>query len=148
MEGCSGVAFLDLNANSAFEAGESALAGVPLTLTGVTNQGTAVSATLGTDDAGGYTFANLLPGTYQLSAGPNHGLLLNQSGDVVASFTIAGGDSITQNVGFRGIDPRFVSLRQFPHGHDRRRFSVRHTRQRRGRRKLPRERHADPTRPP
>jgi peptidyl-prolyl cis-trans isomerase A (cyclophilin A) len=118
----SGVAFVDANGNGQHDAGEVTLAAVPLTLTGTSAQGTPINASTSTDTTGSYSFLNVQPGTYKISACPAEGYL----GGLVAfgsltgpdgtrsldGVTVAGGQSITFDVGYRGLDPHFISSRQ------------------------------------
>jgi cyclophilin family peptidyl-prolyl cis-trans isomerase len=119
----SGTAFVDANGNGALSAGETALPGVAVFLAGTTSQGTAVNVNVTTDANGNYTFTNMVPGTYQMSAGPVKGLLGGSPNfgaksappgmDFVGTFTVAAGQSLTQNFGFQGLSPSSISLRQF-----------------------------------
>ena len=64
----SGTVFVDANANGVHDSGESALAGVIITLRGVDTQGNAIpSQTTTTASDGSYSFANLPAGTYSIS---------------------------------------------------------------------------------
>src|SRR5258708_5969812 len=69
----NGVVFIDGNANGAFDAGDVAIASVQVSLSGSSVQGP-VHASATTDANGSFSFANVLPGSYQLSAGPIFGL--------------------------------------------------------------------------
>jgi cyclophilin family peptidyl-prolyl cis-trans isomerase len=113
----SGTAFIDANGNGGFDPGEVTLPGVPVTLTGTTTQATPVSATASTDGKGAFSFLNVLPGTYQLSAGPVPSLFSApgaQAGVVlVTGLQVAGGQTLTQNLAFLGLKPEFISQRQF-----------------------------------
>jgi hypothetical protein len=62
----SGFVYLD-NANSGVKASNSGLAGIPVTLTGIDNQGNSVNQRQLTAADGSYKFDNLRPGTYTLS---------------------------------------------------------------------------------
>ena len=66
-ESLSGFVYLDANKNGVRDIGDSAIAGVTLTLTGVNDIGTSVSvvATSGAD--GSYSFGNLRPGMYAIT---------------------------------------------------------------------------------
>src|SRR5258708_4313873 len=65
----SGTVFIDANTNGVFDAGDIALASIPVTLSGTTVKGP-VAASATTDANGAFHFDNVLPGSYQLSAGP------------------------------------------------------------------------------
>lgn len=112
----NGVAFIDANQNAVRDAGESAAAGITVKLTGTTSQGVAVSVSTETDANGAYTFQNLLPGAYQFAT-TNNFLIPNGStsadgGDrLISNVVINGGETVALDAAFRGLDPRFVSLR-------------------------------------
>ena len=117
----SGVAFIDTNTNGVRDPGEIALPGTPVFLAGTTVSGSSVNVSTTTDANGAYTFTNLLPGTYQMSAGPEPGLLGgtpafgSQSAptgmDFIPVFTVAQGESLTQDFGFQGLSADVISLR-------------------------------------
>ncbi len=60
----SGKVYVDANSNSQFTAGETAISGVTVTLTGVDSTGANVTRVTTTDASGNYSFGDLLPGTY------------------------------------------------------------------------------------
>ena len=120
----TGVAFLDGNGNGIFDAGEVVMPAVQVTLTGATVPGAAVKIAGNTAANGFFSFANVLPGTYELTAGPIPGLLngtaslsgISGPADVYISspLSLVGGQSIIQNLGFHGgLAPSFISMRQF-----------------------------------
>jgi cyclophilin family peptidyl-prolyl cis-trans isomerase len=119
----SGIAFLDTGHTGVFNANDTLLAGVQINLTGTTSVGGSVNLTAATDPSGSFSFQNVLPGTYQLSAGPVAALLGGASigsisapsgVNLAAPFSLAGGQTVTQNFGFTGgLDPRFISMRLF-----------------------------------
>jgi uncharacterized repeat protein (TIGR01451 family) len=57
----SGLVYVDLNDNGGVDAGEAGIAGVTVTLTGVTSTGTPVSLTAVTGSDGSYSFTSLSP---------------------------------------------------------------------------------------
>ncbi|MEQ1860175.1 MAG: isopeptide-forming domain-containing fimbrial protein, partial [Chthoniobacteraceae bacterium] len=57
----SGSVYADLDADGVFDAFESGVAGVTITLTGTDDQGAAVNLTVTTNASGAYSFANLRP---------------------------------------------------------------------------------------
>ena len=63
----SGYVYVDANNNGSFDAGESAIVGAKVTLSGTNDQGTAVNLTSTTAAGGAYSFSNLRPGTYTLT---------------------------------------------------------------------------------
>jgi cyclophilin family peptidyl-prolyl cis-trans isomerase len=119
----TGTAFIDANANGVFDGGEPTLPGIVVNLNGQTSQGTAVNVTATTAANGVYTFLNVIPGTYQLSAAPSSNLMggspsfgasaATQGEDVVPNLTVGGGQTVTQNLGFLGFGPTSISLREF-----------------------------------
>jgi cyclophilin family peptidyl-prolyl cis-trans isomerase len=119
----TGLAFVDSNGDGVREAREAVLPGVSVTLSGTTNQGTPVDVTATTDGTGAFSFLNVQPGNYQLGYAPVPGMLGTPGSiaavnapagvTVIASLPVTGGQNITEGVGFRGLAPEFVSLRQF-----------------------------------
>ncbi len=63
----SGSVYLDANSNGVRESGETGIAGVTITLTGIDILGNSVNRTATTDANGDYAFSGVLPGTYTLS---------------------------------------------------------------------------------
>src|SRR5262249_58845115 len=111
----SGVAFLDGNANGIHDSAEANVPGILLTLTGTTDQGTPINVNATTDANGAYIFNNVLPGNYQLGATPSEAVVgpANVNGNSQVTFRVNGGDEIHRDVGFQGMMPAFISLRQF-----------------------------------
>lgn len=74
----------DVNGNGLQDAGEPAIPGVTVTLTGTNGLGNAVTLVTTTDASGLYLFTNLIPGTYKLTFGTLAGYTLtyaNQGGN-------------------------------------------------------------------
>jgi cyclophilin family peptidyl-prolyl cis-trans isomerase len=111
----SGIAFLDGNANGIHDSAEATVPGILLNLTGTTDQGTPVNVNATTDANGAYIFNNVLPGNYQLGATPSEAVVgpANANGSSQVTFRVNGGDEIHRDVGFQGMMPAFISLRQF-----------------------------------
>jgi uncharacterized repeat protein (TIGR01451 family) len=63
----SGVVFDDADGDGIQDPGEPGIAGVTVTLTGTDDLGNPVNTPAITDGSGGYTFANLRPGTYTVT---------------------------------------------------------------------------------
>lgn len=63
----SGFVYVDANGNGKFDAGESGIANVTLTLTGVDDLGNQVSLTVQTGADGSYIFGGLRPGVYKIT---------------------------------------------------------------------------------
>ncbi len=63
----SGFVYVDSDGDGLFDANEQAIAGVTITLTGTDFTDTSVNQTMTTGADGSYLFANLLPGTYQVT---------------------------------------------------------------------------------
>jgi cyclophilin family peptidyl-prolyl cis-trans isomerase len=93
-----------------FHSPDVAIPGVTLTLTGKTSQGTSVSTTATTDGNGAFTFDNVLPGTYGVSG--NGGSIILGAPNV-GGLSVVGGQTVTQNIGFRGLIPGLISMRLF-----------------------------------
>src|SRR5207244_3330712 len=71
----SGFLYIDANADGVRQAQETVLPGVPVNLSGTTDQGAPVNVTAGTDASGAYSFINVLPGTYRLEVNPQTNLV-------------------------------------------------------------------------
>jgi len=87
------------------------VSGVPVTLAGTSTGGIAVNASAVSNSTGGYTFQNVLPGTYSLSAGSAPGVVGTTA---PASVTVATGTDVTRNLTYTGgLAPAFLSLRDY-----------------------------------
>lgn len=106
----SGSTFIDQNLNAQRELTEAALPGVNVHLIGRTFQGQQVNVTARTDSNGSFRFLHVQPGSYVVHATPPPGIL-GPSTTSVTSFLVRGGQNVQKVIGFRGIDPNFVSLR-------------------------------------
>jgi uncharacterized protein (DUF2141 family) len=110
----SGHVYYDANNNGKFDATETGIAGVTMTLTG----GPGAPVTTTTDANGAYSFNNLTPGTYAVAetqpanylngtdtAGTKGGTVNNvPNAETIASVTLASGDS-GQNYDFGELKP-------------------------------------------
>jgi protocatechuate 3,4-dioxygenase beta subunit len=118
----SGYVYVDANNNGVFDAGETPISGVVLTLLNSSGQSTGKTAT--TDASGYYEFANLAPGTYGVSeaqpagyfdgldkAGPVGGTAHNP-GDLIDGIPLVAGTSAPQN-NFGELLPATISGRVF-----------------------------------
>ncbi len=65
--GICGVVFSDNNLNGVRDAGEPGISGATVTLTGTTDEGAPVSASMTTDSSGEFGFSNVAPGVYTLT---------------------------------------------------------------------------------
>ncbi len=63
----AGTVYVDNNSNDTFDAGDTGLSGVTVTLTGTNGAGNSVSATTTTASNGTYSFTGLAPGTYTVT---------------------------------------------------------------------------------
>src|SRR5262245_21769126 len=106
----SGVAFVDSFGTGDFHSPDPTIPGVNLILTGTTSQKTPVTALATTDASGAFTFDNVLPGTYGLS-GQGGSLFLGVPS--VGGLSVTGGQTVTQNLSFRGFTPSVISMRLF-----------------------------------
>src|SRR5262249_36683909 len=103
------------------DAGELARPGLAVNLVGTTIQGAAVQLTATTDAQGSFAFQNVQPGNYTLgyTALPaflttgNPGATGSAGVVVLSGLSLAGGQSTSQTLTFRGLAPEFVSPRQF-----------------------------------
>ena len=91
------------------------LPGIPVTLSGTTDQGTSVNLSTATDTTGAFDFATVPTGTYSVSAGPVAGFLGGTGTTMVAAVTVGSGQAVSQNFGFQGIgiNPTLISMRMF-----------------------------------
>jgi hypothetical protein len=86
----SGYVYFDANNNGVFDDGESGIAGVTVTLTGIDDYGNVVQISQVTDENGFYAFGGLNAGTYELAETQPDGYLdgsesLGTAGGVVGS---------------------------------------------------------------
>jgi cyclophilin family peptidyl-prolyl cis-trans isomerase len=118
-----GMVYLDNAGTGIFNAShDSGLAGVQVTLNGQTSTGTTEHLTDTTDLRGVYTFVDLPPGTYQVSAPgslkgvlpiPATGTHSHQDSNKATGIDVTAGVTLRRNLreGL-GVDPAFLSLRQ------------------------------------
>lgn len=122
----AGFVYFDVNNNGIKDAGEAAIAGVTITLTGTATAGseTNVNRTLKTGDDGSYKFENLGPGNYTIrqtqplftidgidSAGSLGGTVTNNQ--IVLSSLAQGASGTGYNFGEMGRAATTISLRDF-----------------------------------
>ena len=88
------------------------MTGAPINLTGTTIQGLPVNVNATTNAAGRYTFDNVLPGTYQITAGAAQNVL-SSSTTVFSGLVITSNQTLTQNLPYRGLGPAGLSMRLF-----------------------------------
>lgn len=119
-----GQVFVDSNSNGRRDAGETAVPGVQISLTGTTTANQPVSLSATTDANGSYTFFQVQPGTYQLSRGDVAKVLLGlghagnlggtPSGPTVSTITVGQGQvGLNYNFPVLGLAPQGISLRFF-----------------------------------
>jgi peptidyl-prolyl cis-trans isomerase A (cyclophilin A) len=120
----TGSVFRDANANGVRDAGEIAVPGVQVVLTGTTQQSNTppVSATVTTDADGKFSFFNVDPGTYQIAREADfmHGgnALGSLGGDVqttdIRTIALADGQTgLNYDFGIVGLAADKISLRRF-----------------------------------
>jgi uncharacterized repeat protein (TIGR01451 family) len=112
----SGSVFLDPSQHGDFVPPDIGLAGVKITLTGVTSSGTSVTTSVVTDINGNFTFTGLQPGTYNLvetqpvNFMPGANFAGNLGGtpdvDVIRSITVSASET--------GVNYRFTQLGMAP----------------------------------
>ena len=113
--GICGVVFSDNDLNGVRDAGEPGIPGVTVTLTGTTDDGASVSASLLTEPSGEFGFGNLAPGVYTLTETdlPGYRSVAAQAGSaggvVVDANTIAdivlGADASSVDNNFGDVQP-------------------------------------------
>ncbi len=113
-----GTSYQDNNANGIYDANDSLLANVNLTLTGTDYKGRAVTLTTKTDSFGEYSFANVLPGTYTVKVTTPTGMLTGgvkagSLGGVVSTDSVSnikiGQDAYAENYDFAFVNPAKVT---------------------------------------
>jgi cyclophilin family peptidyl-prolyl cis-trans isomerase len=119
----TGTAFIDRNGNGIFNAGDTPLAGVGVTLVGRTFKGSAIDVSTATRANGTFQFLNVPTGTYELVTAPVTGFggatvtLGSVHGAAGASFVagvpVAPGKNLSASISFRGQTSPFISLAQF-----------------------------------
>src|SRR5438477_2048243 len=119
----SGLAFIDSNSNGIFDSAEITVPGMNVSLTGTTSQGSPVSMTATTNAGGSYSFINVLPGTYQLSASAGSGFLAGgasfgntqgpEGADIISGISVSAWQAVQRNLGFSGLAPGVISMRLF-----------------------------------
>lgn len=118
----TGFAFVDANANGVRDTGDTTVPGIAVSLIGNTTGGNSVAISATTDASGAFSFLNVPDGTYKLGTGTTAGLLGNSTnfggssappGGAIVNVTMTDGATISQDLGFRGLDPAFISLRMF-----------------------------------
>jgi uncharacterized repeat protein (TIGR01451 family)/fimbrial isopeptide formation D2 family protein len=110
----SGAAYIDADNDGVFDAGETGLAGVTITLTGTDDLGNAVSLTTTTAADGSYSFGNLRPGSYTLTETQPAGLLDGLDSAGTPGGGVAGNDvisAITLTSGLSSVGNNFAELR-------------------------------------
>ncbi|MDX2280653.1 MAG: SdrD B-like domain-containing protein, partial [Saprospiraceae bacterium] len=124
----------DVDQDGIQDGSETGIVGVPVTLNGITGTGSSITLTTTTNASGFYIFANLQPGTYNITFGtPVGGYLLSpqdQGGDdaldsdapagtqqTVNTALISGENDLTWDAGFYQAQPS-VDLEKFVNGQD------------------------------
>jgi cyclophilin family peptidyl-prolyl cis-trans isomerase len=108
----SGLAFVDAAGTGKFQAGDTGLAGVRVTLKGTAASGTAVNASTTTDANGNYSFSQVLPGTYSLSGAAPGGFIASKN--TISGIQLGPGQNITgENLAMGGVAPSAISLALF-----------------------------------
>jgi cyclophilin family peptidyl-prolyl cis-trans isomerase len=119
----TGVVYLNPN-NQAFDAGDTIIPGVSVSLTGSTTQGTPVNVSTTTDATGTFTFFQVAPGTYSLTEGGTGNFVgapvsIGNLGGTAGNGSISlisvaqGQTGVNYNFSVAGFAPGAVSLRQF-----------------------------------
>ena len=118
----SGLVYLNSANTGVFQTGDTVVPGAKVSLTGTTTQGTAVSSSVTTDANGAFSFFQVKPGTYSLTANTGSfvggqasiGNLGGRGTNTVSLISVSEGQAgINYNLAVRGFSTAFVSLRQF-----------------------------------
>jgi protocatechuate 3,4-dioxygenase beta subunit len=106
----AGFVYVDKNGNGTKDLNESGIAGAVLTLTGNDDRGGTVNLVTSTDPSGGYSFTNLLPGTYAIAETTPSGY--TDGVDTLGTQGGTAGDDLFVNLpvsaGVNGINNNFV----------------------------------------
>jgi protocatechuate 3,4-dioxygenase beta subunit len=105
----TGTVYYDANDNGALDSSEPGVGGVAVQLSGTNYLGNAVTASAVTNAAGGYSFQNLMPGTYAVSDSPP-GAYMNGKDSVGTLGGVAGTNilsGISMPAGGQGINYNF-----------------------------------------
>jgi protocatechuate 3,4-dioxygenase beta subunit len=114
--GLSGFAYMDVNRNGRFDAGDQGLRNVTLLLTGRDDDGNLVQRTTTTDSSGFYSFLGLAPGTYSIIQRRPVGLLrgVHNIGTLGGARSLNGFIKVRLEEGQYGFDYDLGSIRPFP----------------------------------
>ncbi len=104
-----GTTFIDANANGVVDAGERALPGAAVTLTGTTYLNTTLTVSTASDANGVYKFVNVPAGTYHLQFPSVAGF--NAEGGGSLAITVARGQTVSRNLAF--FPTASLTLRDF-----------------------------------
>lgn len=114
----AGQVYIDANNSGKIRASDTFLHGVVVDLTGTTTSGTPLTGSVTTNATGGYSFQNLLPGTYSTTVDSSQAVVT--SGTVVlggastdSGLTITSNQSLAANLGTALVTPSRVSMRFF-----------------------------------
>ncbi len=110
----SGIVYQDIDNNGVQGGTEPGIAGVTITLTGVTDEGASLTQTVVTNFTGSYSFTNLAPGTYTISETQPGGYKdgIDSLGTGIITSTNPENDTfvVTLEAGDRGINYNFGEL--------------------------------------
>jgi peptidyl-prolyl cis-trans isomerase A (cyclophilin A) len=105
------LAYVDVNHDGRFDAGDTVLPVIPATLTGTTTTGAKVQQVFTSGLNGKVTFFELPAGTYQVSFA---GLSPKYTGrGVISGIKVAAGQNVQVSVGFLGLAPTAINLNEF-----------------------------------
>ena len=117
----AGRVFVDADNNGQFDAGESGIQGVTVTLTGTDFLGGSVSRTVQTGAEGEYRFDDLLAGTYTVVESQPEGFQDGQDSEGTNGSTLTGNDTFTITLG-NGVESLNNNLGEINRDFSKRRF--------------------------